>query len=63
MTHTDSPGARSAPWVVLKFGGSSVSSRTRWDTIGGLVAKRKSEGFRVLVVVSAVSGVTMRWWR
>ena len=58
MTHTDSPGARSAPWVVLKFGGSSVSSRTRWDTIGGLVAKRKSEGFRVLVVVSAVSGVT-----
>ena len=53
-----SPGAASAPWVVLKFGGTSVSSRARWDTIGQLVMKRKSEGFRVLVVVSAVSGIT-----
>ena len=53
-----SPGAASAPWVVLKFGGTSVSSRARWDTISQLVMKRKSEGFRVLVVVSAVSGIT-----
>jgi len=52
-----SPGA-AAPWVVLKFGGTSVSSRSRWDTIGELAGKRKHEGFRVLVVVSAVSGVT-----
>ncbi len=58
MSHPDSPGAQAAPWVVLKFGGTSVSSRARWNTIGDLVAKRKSEGFRVLVVVSAVSGVT-----
>lgn len=58
MSHPDLPGAQAAPWVVLKFGGTSVSSRARWNTIGDLVAKRKSEGFRVLVVVSAVSGVT-----
>ncbi len=58
MTLPDSPGAQAAPWIVMKFGGTSVSSRSRWDTIGKLVAKRKSEGFRVLVVVSAVSGVT-----
>ncbi len=47
------------PWVVLKFGGTSVSRRTRWDTIGRLASKRMAEeGVRVLVVVSALSGVT-----
>src|SRR5690606_1774881 len=47
------------PWVVLKFGGTSVSQRHRWDTIGQLAHKRaeQCEG-RVLVVVSALSGVT-----
>ena len=30
----------STRWVVLKFGGTSVSRRTRWDTIGRLAAKR-----------------------
>lgn len=46
-------------WVVLKFGGTSVSRRNRWDTIGRLAGKRMSEeGVRVLVVVSALSGVT-----
>lgn len=47
------------PWVVLKFGGTSVSQRHRWDTIGQLAGKRAEEcGGRVLVVVSALSGVT-----
>ena len=47
------------PWVVLKFGGTSVSQRHRWDTIGRLARKRADEtGARVLVVVSALSGVT-----
>ncbi|HEY5850061.1 MAG TPA: bifunctional aspartate kinase/diaminopimelate decarboxylase [Lysobacter sp.] len=46
-------------WVVLKFGGTSVSRRNRWDTIGRLAGKRMAEeGVRVLVVVSALSGVT-----
>ncbi len=46
-------------WIVLKFGGTSVSSRHRWDTIGRLAGQRaQQEGARVLVVVSALSGVT-----
>ena len=50
------PGDR---WVVLKFGGTSVSRRHRWDTIGKLAKKRADEtGSRILVVVSALSGVT-----
>ncbi|HKN79399.1 MAG TPA: bifunctional aspartate kinase/diaminopimelate decarboxylase, partial [Lysobacter sp.] len=40
-------------------GGTSVSRRNRWDTIGRLASKRMAEdGARVLVVVSALSGVT-----
>lgn len=53
MTTTSYP-----QWVVLKFGGTSVSTRERWDTIGRLAQSRLDEGKRVLVVVSAVSGVT-----
>jgi bifunctional diaminopimelate decarboxylase / aspartate kinase len=46
-------------WVVLKFGGTSVSRRNRWDTIGRLAAERaREDDVRVLVVVSALSGVT-----
>src|SRR5690606_4297714 len=53
------PDRAGAPrWVVLKFGGTSVSSRARWDTIATLAQARRAEGKRVLVVVSALSGVT-----
>ena len=46
-------------WLVLKFGGTSVSRRTRWDTIGRLASSRaEAHDARVLVVVSALSGVT-----
>ncbi|TZF87745.1 bifunctional aspartate kinase/diaminopimelate decarboxylase [Cognatilysobacter lacus] len=49
----------STRWVVLKFGGTSVSRRSRWDTVGRLAARRaREEGVRVLVVVSALSGIT-----
>ncbi len=52
-------GAPAPTWIVLKFGGTSVSRRHRWDTIGRLMKRRADEeGARVLVVVSAVSGVT-----
>ena len=47
-----------ARWIVLKFGGTSVSRRERWDTIGRLAHARVAAGNRVLVVVSALSGVT-----
>ena len=52
-------GADAPDWIVLKFGGTSVSRRHRWDTIGRLMKRRAGEeGARVLVVVSALSGVT-----
>ena len=51
--------AQAQRWVVLKFGGTSVSRRNRWDTIGRLAARRVVEDdARVLVVVSALSGAT-----
>jgi diaminopimelate decarboxylase/aspartate kinase len=52
------PLAPDAPWVVLKFGGTSVATAARWRTILDLAAARRAEGMRVLVVVSALSGVT-----
>jgi diaminopimelate decarboxylase/aspartate kinase len=48
------------PWIVLKFGGTSVSRRERWQTIARLMRERAAEGNRVLTVVSALSGVTDR---
>ena len=52
------PLPESAPWIVLKFGGSSVSTAARWATIGELARARRAQGARVLVVVSALSGMT-----
>ena len=52
------PLAPDAPWVVLKFGGTSVATAERWRTILKLAAVRRAEGNRVLVVVSALSGIT-----
>ena len=46
--------------VVLKFGGTSVSTRPRWETIGRIAAARQQEGHQVLLVCSAMSGVTNR---
>ncbi|HEX7323994.1 MAG TPA: bifunctional aspartate kinase/diaminopimelate decarboxylase, partial [Rhodanobacteraceae bacterium] len=52
------PLAPDAPWVVLKFGGTSVATLERWKTILQLAANRRTAGARVLIVVSALSGVT-----
>lgn len=49
-----------APWAILKFGGTSVATATRWRTIAELAAKRVSAGLRPVIVVSAVSGLTNR---
>jgi len=48
----------SESWLVLKFGGSSVSGKWQWDTIAALVRRCLEEGHRVLLVCSAVQGVT-----
>jgi len=47
-------------WTVAKFGGSSVSSAARWARIQQIVAGHRAAGQRVLVVCSAVAGVTDR---
>ncbi len=54
-----SSSAAPSRWIVLKFGGTSVSQRMRWDTIGRLARERHArQDARVLVVVSALAGVT-----
>jgi diaminopimelate decarboxylase/aspartate kinase len=47
-------------WVVLKFGGTSVSSVSNWHNIAGVLRQRMTEGLRPVVVHSAVSGITDR---
>ena len=48
----------SSNWVVLKFGGTSVSGRAQWHTIARLAQERRAENLHVLLVCSAVAGVT-----
>jgi diaminopimelate decarboxylase/aspartate kinase len=50
--------ADSDAFVVLKFGGTSVSSRARWLTLASLIRARIAEGLRPVVVCSAASGVS-----
>lgn len=52
-----SAGAQQA-WVVLKFGGTSVSSRERWETIGAIAKERKQVKEKPFVVCSALSQVS-----
>ncbi|MFI4895964.1 MAG: bifunctional aspartate kinase/diaminopimelate decarboxylase [Steroidobacterales bacterium] len=47
-------------WVVLKFGGTSVSTLHSWRNIAAVVRARLAAGSRVLVVHSAISGITDR---
>ncbi|MGA2187448.1 MAG: bifunctional aspartate kinase/diaminopimelate decarboxylase [Steroidobacteraceae bacterium] len=50
----------SEDWVVLKFGGTSVSSAANWHNIAGVVRARMAAKLRPAVVHSAMSGVTDR---
>jgi diaminopimelate decarboxylase/aspartate kinase len=51
--------ARNFPqWVVLKFGGTSVSSLANWRNIAQITRSRLDQGARVLIVHSAVTGTT-----
>src|SRR5208283_726344 len=49
-----------APWVVLKFGGTSVSTAQNWRNIAGVVRDRIAANLRPVVVHSALSGITDR---
>lgn len=45
-------------WVVLKFGGSSVSSIEKWQVIVDVVKSRIKQGHQVMLVHSAAQGLT-----
>ncbi|MEO0576444.1 MAG: bifunctional aspartate kinase/diaminopimelate decarboxylase [Pseudomonadota bacterium] len=45
-------------WVVLKFGGSSVASAENWPLIEARLRERQAAGLQVLVVHSALKGVS-----
>jgi diaminopimelate decarboxylase/aspartate kinase len=45
-------------WLVMKFGGTSVSSAELWQTIVQLVTERLAAGFRPVIVHSAVADVS-----
>lgn len=60
MAVTQVAGAPAAPWVVLKFGGTSVSTAGRWATIRDLVKARLVAGLRPVVVHSALATVSNR---
>ena len=47
-------------WIVLKFGGTSVSSLANWRNVAQVTRSRLDGGARVLIVHSAVTGITDR---
>jgi diaminopimelate decarboxylase/aspartate kinase len=57
---TVSPAPGASPFVVLKFGGTSVSSVTNWKNIVGVIRERLAEGLRPVIIHSALSGITDR---
>ncbi len=52
--------AAESSWVVLKFGGTSISTATNWHNIVRVLRARLGEGLRPVVVHSAISGITDR---
>ena len=44
-----------SPWVVMKFGGTSVSSPDNWQIIAQLIRNRLDEGLHPVVVHSALT--------
>lgn len=62
FTSSESLGATreisESDWVVMKFGGTSVSTAENWATIAGLVRNRLASGLKPLVVHSALKGVS-----
>ena len=52
------PGAHNMALIVQKYGGSSVGNPERIKNVAARVAKYRADGHRLVVVVSAMSGVT-----
>ncbi len=47
-------------WLVMKFGGTSVSSPENWATIRDLVLERQAAGYRPVIIHSALATVSNR---
>ncbi|MFQ5635289.1 MAG: bifunctional aspartate kinase/diaminopimelate decarboxylase [Gammaproteobacteria bacterium] len=56
----DGAAASRHRWLVMKFGGTSVSSPDRWATVRDLIRERQAAGFRPVVVHSALASVSNR---
>jgi len=54
------PLATRSAFVVLKFGGTSVSSVPNWKNIAAVLRDRMAEGLTPVIVHSALSGITDR---
>ena len=44
--------------IVMKFGGTSVANIDRIKNVADIIVNKKKEGFKIAVIVSAMSGVT-----
>ncbi len=49
---------KNRPWLVLKFGGTSVSSKQNWEQIADVINAKKQEGYAICIVHSALKGVS-----
>jgi diaminopimelate decarboxylase/aspartate kinase len=49
-----------SPWVVMKFGGTSVSTADNWAKIARLIQNRLDAGLKPVIVHSALAGVSNR---
>jgi len=47
-------------WLVMKFGGTSVSSAGEWQTICELIREREAAGYRPVIVHSALATISNR---
>lgn len=49
---------REQSWIVLKFGGTSVSEAAHWQAIAGILRGSEYDGHRLVVVHSALAGIS-----
>ncbi len=55
---TDGDNDDRHPWLIMKFGGTSVSTAERWQTIGELIRERQDAGYQLVVVHSALGSIS-----
>lgn len=58
LSRVEPGGTRDSNWVVLKFGGSSVATFENWQHIEQRLLRRQQAGLGVVVVHSALRGVS-----